>query len=90
MAAAGRSGIRVELRGKGAASVETGLPVFDRGQGANAVARATRAQLHADYAARLASAVGQVQAALDAAAIAAGITPGFLTTGVIAILTSSV
>jgi imidazoleglycerol-phosphate dehydratase len=30
MAAAGRSGIRVELRGKGAASVETGLPVFDR------------------------------------------------------------
>src|SRR5258708_35870762 len=30
MAAAGRSGIRVELRGSGAASVETGLPVFDR------------------------------------------------------------
>src|ERR1700694_4630136 len=28
MAAAGRSGIRVELRGKGAASVDTGLPVF--------------------------------------------------------------
>jgi imidazoleglycerol-phosphate dehydratase len=30
MAAAGRSGIRVELRGSGAASVETGLPVLDR------------------------------------------------------------
>ena len=29
MAAAGRSGIRVELRGTGAASVETGLPVLD-------------------------------------------------------------
>jgi imidazoleglycerol-phosphate dehydratase len=30
MAAPGRSGIRVELRGSGAASVETGLPVIDR------------------------------------------------------------
>jgi imidazoleglycerol-phosphate dehydratase len=30
MPAAGRSGIRVELRGSGAASVETGLPVVDR------------------------------------------------------------
>jgi imidazoleglycerol-phosphate dehydratase len=30
MAAAGRSGIRVELRGSGAANVETGLPVLDR------------------------------------------------------------
>ena len=30
MAAAGRSGIRVEVRGSGAASVETGLPVLDR------------------------------------------------------------
>jgi imidazoleglycerol-phosphate dehydratase len=30
MAAAGRSGIRVELRGSGAATVETGLPVLDR------------------------------------------------------------
>src|SRR5436190_17451734 len=29
MAAPGRSGIRVELRGSGAASVETGLPVLD-------------------------------------------------------------
>jgi imidazoleglycerol-phosphate dehydratase len=30
MAAPGRSGIRVELRGSGVASVETGLPVIDR------------------------------------------------------------
>jgi imidazoleglycerol-phosphate dehydratase len=30
MAAAGRSGIRVALRGSGAATVETGLPVLDR------------------------------------------------------------
>src|SRR5205823_2847979 len=30
MAAPGRSGIRVEARGSGAASVETGLPVVDR------------------------------------------------------------
>jgi imidazoleglycerol-phosphate dehydratase len=30
MAAAGRSGIRVDLRGSGAATVETGLPVLDR------------------------------------------------------------
>src|SRR4051812_49475739 len=30
MAAAGRSGIRVELRGRGETNVETGLPVFDR------------------------------------------------------------
>jgi imidazoleglycerol-phosphate dehydratase len=30
MAAAGRSGIRVELRGSGEATVETGLPVLDR------------------------------------------------------------
>jgi imidazoleglycerol-phosphate dehydratase len=30
MGAAGRSGIRVDVRGSGAASVETGLPVIDR------------------------------------------------------------
>jgi len=30
MSAAGRSGIRVELRGSGTANVETGLPVLDR------------------------------------------------------------
>ena len=29
MAAAGRSGIRLELRGSGVASVDTGLPVLD-------------------------------------------------------------
>ncbi|WBO21303.1 TolC family protein [Sphingomonas abietis] len=41
-----------------------GLPVFDRGQGNIAIARATRAQLRADYAARLATATGEVAAAL--------------------------
>lgn len=30
MAAAGRSGIRLDLRGRGVANVETGLPVLDR------------------------------------------------------------
>src|SRR5205085_12178540 len=30
MAAPGRSGIRLEVQGSGAASVETGLPVLDR------------------------------------------------------------
>lgn len=41
-----------------------GLPIFDRGQGAIATARATRAQLRAEYAARLATATGEVGAAL--------------------------
>lgn len=41
-----------------------GLPIFDRNQGNVAIASATRAQLHADYAARLASAVGTVGALL--------------------------
>ncbi len=40
------------------------LPVFDRGQGSIALARATRAQLHADYTARLKAATGQVEAML--------------------------
>jgi outer membrane protein TolC len=48
----------------GGPSLSVGLPVFDRNQGAIAVAKATRAQLHADYAARLASATGQVEATL--------------------------
>lgn len=48
----------------GGPTATVGLPVFDRGQGAIAVATATRAQLHADYAARLAAAVGQVGATL--------------------------
>ncbi len=41
-----------------------GLPIFDRGQGSIAAARATRAQLQAEYAARLATATGEVGAAL--------------------------
>ncbi|WP_206243426.1 TolC family protein [Novosphingobium terrae] len=45
-------------------NVAVPLPVFDRGQGTIAIARATRAQLHADYAARLKAATGQVEAML--------------------------
>jgi outer membrane protein TolC len=37
-----------------------GLPIFDRNQGNIAIARATRAQLNAEYAAHLTSAVGEV------------------------------
>jgi outer membrane protein TolC len=39
-----------------------GLPIFDHNQGAIAAEQATRAQLRAEYAARLASAVGQLTA----------------------------
>lgn len=42
-----------------------GLPIFDRNQGNVAIANATRAQLHADYSARLATAIGQVGALLS-------------------------
>jgi len=45
-------------------SATVGLPIFDRNQGNVAIANATRAQLHEDYSARLASAVGQVGATL--------------------------
>ena len=48
----------------GGPDIQIGLPIFDRGQGAIAVARATRAQLRADYDARLAAAVGTVGALL--------------------------
>ncbi|PTT42477.1 transporter, partial [Stenotrophomonas sp. HMWF022] len=41
-----------------------GLPIFDRNQGNVAIARATRAQLQADYSARLAAATGTVGALL--------------------------
>lgn len=41
-----------------------GLPIFDRNQGNVAIANATRAQLHDEYSARLATAVGQVGATL--------------------------
>ncbi len=40
------------------------LPIFDRNQGNIAIGQATRAQLHAEYAARLAAAQGQVGAML--------------------------
>jgi outer membrane protein TolC len=45
-------------------NAQIGLPVFDRNQGNVAIARATRAQLGAEYAARLASATGEVGALL--------------------------
>ncbi|QBM76809.1 TolC family protein [Sphingomonas sp. AAP5] len=45
-------------------NVAIGLPIFDRNQGNVAITRATRAQLQADYAARLATAVGTVGALL--------------------------
>lgn len=48
----------------GGPDIQIGLPIFDRGQGAIAVARATREQLHADYDARLAAAVGTLGALL--------------------------
>ncbi|WP_037534680.1 TolC family protein [Sphingomonas sp. RIT328] len=48
----------------GGPNVQVGLPIFDRNQGNVAVARATRAQLQADYAARLAAATGTVGALL--------------------------
>lgn len=48
----------------GGPNIQIGLPIFDRNQGNIAVARATRAQLHADYSARLAVATGTVGAML--------------------------
>ncbi|WP_345890189.1 TolC family protein [Sphingomonas beigongshangi] len=45
-------------------SAQLGLPLFDRNQGNVAIARATRAQLQAEYAARLATATGEVGALL--------------------------
>ncbi|WP_277978941.1 TolC family protein [Sphingomonas phyllosphaerae] len=48
----------------GGPTAQIGLPVFDRNQGNIAVARATRAQLHADYAARIAGTTGTVGALL--------------------------
>jgi outer membrane protein TolC len=41
-----------------------GVPVFDHNQGNIAIARATREQLRAEYAARLATTIGEVGAAL--------------------------
>ena len=48
----------------GGPQATVGLPIFDRNQGNVAIANATRAQLHADYSARLAAAIGQVGAML--------------------------
>ncbi|MBV9841322.1 MAG: TolC family protein [Sphingomonadaceae bacterium] len=48
----------------GGPSATIGLPIFDRNQGNVAIANATRAQLHEEYSARLAAAVGQVGATL--------------------------
>lgn len=48
----------------GGPNVQVGLPIFDRNQGNVAIARATRAQLQADYSARLAAATGTVGALL--------------------------
>jgi outer membrane protein TolC len=42
-----------------------GLPIFDRNQGNVAITQATRAQLHADYSARLAATMGTVEAMLS-------------------------
>ena len=44
--------------------VSLDIPVFDHNQGGIALERATRSQLRAEYAARLATATGQVQASL--------------------------
>ena len=46
----------------GGPNVQLGLPIFDRNQGNVAIARATRAQLHAEYTARLAATTGEVGA----------------------------
>jgi outer membrane protein TolC len=48
-------------------NVSLGLPIFDRNQGNIAIANATRAQLQAEYAARLAAATGEVGALLSEA-----------------------
>ena len=46
------------------------LPIFDRNQGAIAVARASRAQLHAEYAARLMATTAEIDALLAQYALA--------------------
>lgn len=46
-------------------TLQLGLPLFDRNQGNVAIARATREQLRAEYAARLSATVGQVGALLS-------------------------
>ena len=51
----------------GGPNVTLGLPIFDHNQGNIAVANATRAQLHAEYEARLAATSGEVEAMLSEA-----------------------
>lgn len=46
-------------------NVALGLPVFDRNQGQVAITRATRAQLHAEYGARLSAVMAEVGGLLD-------------------------
>lgn len=46
-------------------NVNLGLPIFDRNQGNVAIARATRAQLNAEYSARLAATTGEVGSMLS-------------------------
>jgi outer membrane protein TolC len=48
----------------GGPTVSIGLPIFDRNQGNIAIARTTRTQLQAEYAARLAATSGEVGALL--------------------------
>lgn len=48
----------------GGVQVTIGLPLFNRNQGGVAIARATRAELHDQYAARLATTTGEVGAML--------------------------
>lgn len=49
----------------GGPNATIGLPIFDRNQGNIAISRATRAQLNADYSARLAATIGTVEAMLS-------------------------
>ena len=46
-------------------TLQLGVPLFDRNQGNVAIARATREQLRAEYAARLSTATGQIGALLS-------------------------
>lgn len=49
----------------GGPQVSIGLPIFDRNQGNIAIAQATRAQLNAEYSARLGTTIGEVGALLS-------------------------
>lgn len=46
-------------------TVQLELPIFNRNQGNIAIERATRQQLHDEYAARLAAAAGQIQSSIS-------------------------